>query len=207
LKNLIYKQAPAQYDIKTYRIDYWARLFKSRTWEELKMIAQRDENMMKAAEDLYTMNGDETIRAQCRARADYYRMQNTINQKIKQLTADKEQLTADKEQLTADKEQLTADKEQLTADKEQLTADKEQLTADKEQLTADKEQLTADKEQLTADKKQLTADKEQLTADKKQLTAENEKLTASISEKDREIALLKKQLAERASSSGYAEEI
>jgi uncharacterized protein (DUF3084 family) len=122
---------------KTYRIDYWARLFKSRTWEELKMIAQRDENMMKAAEDLYTMNGDETIRAQCRARADYYRMQNTINQKIKQLTADKEQLTADKEQLTA----------------------------------------------------------------------ENEQLTASISEKDREIALLKKQLAERASSSGYAEDI
>jgi chromosome segregation ATPase len=135
------------------------------------MIAQRDENMMKAAEDLYTMNGDETIRAQCRARADYYRMQNTINQKIKQLTADKEQLTADKEQLTADKEQLTADKEQLTADKEQLTADKKQLTADKEQLTA-----------------------------------ENEQLTASISEKDREIALLKKQLAERASSSGYAED-
>jgi hypothetical protein len=110
-------------DDKTYRIDYWARLFKSRTWEELKMIAQRDENMMKAAEDLYTMNGDETIRAQCRARADYYRMQNTINQKIKQLTA------------------------------------------------------------------------------------ENEKLTASISEKDREIALLKKQLAERTSSSGYAEDI
>jgi predicted transposase/invertase (TIGR01784 family) len=60
---------------KEYQIDYWARLFKATTWEEIKMIAKKNAAFQEASETLYALNSDETVRAQCRARDDYYRMQ------------------------------------------------------------------------------------------------------------------------------------
>jgi predicted transposase/invertase (TIGR01784 family) len=60
---------------KAYQIDYWARLFKATTWEEIKMIAKKNAAFQEASETLYELNSDETVRAQCRAREDYYRMQ------------------------------------------------------------------------------------------------------------------------------------
>ena len=55
---------------KAFKIDYWARLFKAKTWEELKMLAKNDEYLEEAAEELYVANADEIVRQQCRARAD-----------------------------------------------------------------------------------------------------------------------------------------
>ena len=55
---------------KAYEIDRWARLFKARTWEELRMIAKNDPNLQQASNDLYVINADEIMRQQARARAD-----------------------------------------------------------------------------------------------------------------------------------------
>jgi predicted transposase/invertase (TIGR01784 family) len=62
---------------KAWKIDYWARLFKATTWEEIKMIAKKDPAFQEASETLYVMNSDETIRAQCQAREDYYWMERS----------------------------------------------------------------------------------------------------------------------------------
>ena len=51
-------------------IDRWARLFKAKTWEELKMIAQDNPAMTQAAENLYVLNTDEQARARARARQE-----------------------------------------------------------------------------------------------------------------------------------------
>ena len=55
---------------RIYEIDRWARLFKARTWEELRMIAKNDPNLQQASNDLYVINADEIMRQQARARAD-----------------------------------------------------------------------------------------------------------------------------------------
>ena len=55
---------------KAYEIDRWARLFKARTWEELRMIAKNDPNLQQASNDLYVINADKIMRQQARARAD-----------------------------------------------------------------------------------------------------------------------------------------
>jgi predicted transposase/invertase (TIGR01784 family) len=91
---------------KKYRIDRWARLFKAKTWEELKMIASKDTNLTEAAKTLYTMNCDKTIRDMCRAREDFERRERSVKRKMEQLTADKKQLTADKKQLAAENDAL-----------------------------------------------------------------------------------------------------
>ena len=63
---------------KAYNIDYWARIFKARTWEELKMFAKDNEYLQEAAESLYVANANEIVRQQCRAREDAERLQRTL---------------------------------------------------------------------------------------------------------------------------------
>lgn len=63
---------------KTYGIDAWARLFKARTWEDLKMIAKQNSTLQQASETLYTLNCDQTIRDMARAREDAIRHENRV---------------------------------------------------------------------------------------------------------------------------------
>lgn len=64
---------------KAYGIDAWARLFKARTWEDLKMIAKQNSTLQQASETLYTLNCDQTIRDMARAREDAIRHENRVN--------------------------------------------------------------------------------------------------------------------------------
>ncbi|MDO5573416.1 MAG: Rpn family recombination-promoting nuclease/putative transposase [bacterium] len=56
---------------KACKLDYWAKIFKATTWEEIKMLAQNDEAAHQAALSMYTLTGDEKIRKQCEARERY----------------------------------------------------------------------------------------------------------------------------------------
>ena len=51
-------------------LDYWAELFKAKTWEDLRMIAEKNQYMSRAAEEMYARNADESIREQCRVREE-----------------------------------------------------------------------------------------------------------------------------------------
>ena len=67
---------------KQYQLDYWATLFKSTTWEDLKMLAQNNEYIRQASETIYQLSQEEAIRQQCEAREDYYRRQKGINDEL-----------------------------------------------------------------------------------------------------------------------------
>ena len=98
---------------KAYNIDYWARIFKAKTWEELKMFAKDNEYLQEAAESLYVANADEIVRQQCRAREDAERLQRTLE---RDNTLLKKQLASANEDLTnANKDLATANKDLATA--------------------------------------------------------------------------------------------
>lgn len=61
-----------------YKIDYWASLFKSTTWEEIKMLAKDNAYINNAASTVYRLSQEEKIRLRCEAREDYYRTQLDI---------------------------------------------------------------------------------------------------------------------------------
>lgn len=63
---------------KANKIDYWARLFKAKTWEEIKMLAQNNEYLEEAANSIYQANAEEIVRQQCRAREDAERRERTL---------------------------------------------------------------------------------------------------------------------------------
>ena len=70
---------------KAYGIDYWAKIFKAKTWEELKMLAENNEYMEETVEALYVANADEIVRQQCRAREDAERRERTLERDNKKL--------------------------------------------------------------------------------------------------------------------------
>ena len=57
---------------KKYQIDYWASLFKSKTWEELRMIAENNEYMKEASKTIFQLSADELVQKRCRDREEYY---------------------------------------------------------------------------------------------------------------------------------------
>ena len=49
----------------------WAKLFKASTWEEIKMLAEKNEYIADTIVTLKQLSADEKIRMQCQAREDY----------------------------------------------------------------------------------------------------------------------------------------
>ena len=56
---------------KAYGIDHWTSLFKSTTWEELKMITENNPILKEASENLYVLNSDELARVRAQARKEH----------------------------------------------------------------------------------------------------------------------------------------
>ena len=92
---------------QNYEIDRWAKLFKAKTWEELRMIAKNNPDLLQASNDLYTVNADEIIRQQARARADAEFWVRNKNAKIKQL----EDTIIEQDNTIAENQKLLAEKD------------------------------------------------------------------------------------------------
>ena len=94
-------------------LEHWARLFKASTWEEIRMIAKKDENLLEATETLYTLNADELVRRQCEARADYYRLHNSINRRMEELLLEKENAVEENKKLNFEVRNLSIENDSL----------------------------------------------------------------------------------------------
>lgn len=57
---------------RKYHIDYWAKLFKATTWEEIKMLASKDPYINEASKTIFQLSAEDQIRKRCRDREEYY---------------------------------------------------------------------------------------------------------------------------------------
>lgn len=69
---------------KTFALDYWARLFQAKTWEELKIVAQNNTVFQEAGETLYKLNQDDELRYLCEMREEGQRILRTYQSLIRQ---------------------------------------------------------------------------------------------------------------------------
>ena len=56
---------------KACKLDYWAKLFKATTWEEIKMLAEQNKTVHETAVTMRELTADDKIRLQCEARERY----------------------------------------------------------------------------------------------------------------------------------------
>ncbi len=134
---------------KQYKIDKWARLFKSTTWEELKMCAGDDAAMQSAVNMMYEYNEEESVRDMCRAREESIAFEAFIKEEKERLQAEMEELEAEmalvKAQAEAKMAEVEAEKAQAEAKMAEVEAEKE---AEKKRLELENEQLKAEIERL-----------------------------------------------------------
>ena len=104
---------------KAYEIDHWARLFKAKTWEDIKMLAEKNEYLQEAAQSVYMANAEEIIRQKCLAREEAERHERTLKRDMKKLL---EENVAVKAEYAAVKEENAAVKEENATVKEENAA-------------------------------------------------------------------------------------
>ena len=66
---------------------YWTQVFKAKTWEELRQMAERNQELQEATEALYVYNQDEIVKQQCRARQDYYNRERGMKKRMEEKNA------------------------------------------------------------------------------------------------------------------------
>ena len=109
---------------KHYEIDRWAKLFKAATWEELKMIAKNDPDLMQASDELYKVNKDDILRQQARARADAEFWEKVHNARMEKM---QEELEKNKEELSK-KDAIISEMDSVISEKDnEIKRLKEQL--------------------------------------------------------------------------------
>ncbi len=124
---------------QAFHINDWASLFKAATWEEIKMLAQKDAYIEEACNTIYQLTQEEKIRLQCEAREDYYRRQRTtqayianqenkINEQESRITAQENQIAVQENQIAAQENQIAAQESQISVLETQM-AEKEALIA------------------------------------------------------------------------------
>ena len=69
---------------KLYGIDHWARLFKSRTWEDLKMLAENNPIIDEAASTIYSISQDNILLEQIRARDEAIAHENYVRRQMEE---------------------------------------------------------------------------------------------------------------------------
>ena len=98
-----------QEDVDTGLV-YWTQVFKAKTWEELRQMAERNQELQEATEALYVYNQDEIVKEQCRARQDYYNHERGTQKRLEEARIALEESNAvienQKEILEKDKELL-----------------------------------------------------------------------------------------------------
>ena len=108
---------------RLHGIDYWARVFKARTWEELKMLAKDNEYLQEAANSIYMANADEIVRQKCLAREEAERMERTLKRDNQILTEENESLKEVIWGLKEENESLKEENERLKKDNVRLKGD------------------------------------------------------------------------------------
>jgi hypothetical protein len=99
---------------KSWSLDFWAKLFKTRTWEEMKMIAKDNEYFTEASNTLCDLYADFNVRERCRDREDYELEQKYLHDTIAQ-QGDKiiqqESMLAQKDDMLVQKDGMLAQKD------------------------------------------------------------------------------------------------
>ena len=96
---------------KNWNLDFWARLFKAKTWEEMKMIAKDNEYFTEASNTLCDLYADFNVRERCRDREDYELEQKYLHDTI----AQQESMLAQKDDTIAQQQNMLVQKDDMLA--------------------------------------------------------------------------------------------
>lgn len=99
-------------DDKKYGIDLWARVFKATTWEEIEMLAQKNEYLQETVSGVRQLTEEEKIRQQCQAREDYYFWERVKNYRQEKALAERDEIILQKDKALQQKDEALQQKDE-----------------------------------------------------------------------------------------------
>ena len=133
---------------KGWQLDKWAQFFKSKTWEEIAMLAKDLPVLNEAAETVYHISLDDKIRERCEAREDFFRRQKTTERLIERqqntLKEQEQQLIRQKE-ILFEKEKQLSEKDVQLSEKDVQLSEKDVQLSEQEKKIAKMEELLRSK--------------------------------------------------------------
>ena len=96
---------------RAFQIDYWAALFKSKTWEDIKMLAEKNEYLDEASKTMFQLSADEQIKKRCLDREEYYQDLRAYEKAI----AKKDVVIAEKDSIISEKDNALSEKDAIIA--------------------------------------------------------------------------------------------
>ena len=109
---------------KKYGIDKWAKLFKAKTWEAVKMLAEDDVYMKEASKTIFELCADLEVKKRCWEREEFEDYAERLADAEAKLEA-AEAALADREAVIASKEAVIADRESVIAEDKAAIAEKD----------------------------------------------------------------------------------
>lgn len=101
---------------RLYQIDYWATLFKAKTWEDIKMVTKKNPYINEASKTIYLMTEEERVQKRCRDREDYYASLRSHEEYIAELEEKVNMLITEKDSVLAEKDSALAEKDKIIAE-------------------------------------------------------------------------------------------
>ena len=89
-----------------WQIDEWAKLFKATTWEEIKMIADKNEYLTETSNTLCDLYADRNVRERCLDRIEYNLRMKRYEDAIKEKDATIKELVAENAKALEEKDAL-----------------------------------------------------------------------------------------------------
>ncbi|MBD5484572.1 MAG: hypothetical protein HDR18_03455 [Lachnospiraceae bacterium] len=168
---------------KVYHIDGWAKLLKATTWEEVNMLAAKDENMREASKSIFVYNTEEQIRKMCRDREEYY--QDLRNY---------ERAVADRDLSIASYQKAISDRDRSIASYEKVLSDRDRSIASYEKVLSDRDRSIASYKKVLSDRDRSIASYEKVLSNRDRSIESYQK---AISDRDQSIANYEKSILEK----------
>ena len=123
---------------KAYQTDVWAAFFKAKTWEEMRMLAEKKPGLQSSVETLYQLNCDEQIRETLdrfvRAQRREQGYLDTISEQLDTISKQQERLSAQEDTISEQQEKLSTQENTISSLEQENAA----LRAELEALRAQK---------------------------------------------------------------------
>ena len=116
---------------KAYQTDVWAAFFKAKTWEEMRMLAEKKPGLQSSVETLYQLNSDEQIRETLdrfvRAQRREQGYLHTISEQQERISSQENTISEQQGRLSAQENTISSLEQEVAA----LRAELEALRAQK----------------------------------------------------------------------------
>jgi len=194
---------------QAYQIDRWAELFKSTTWEEIQMLAEKNTAITEVAKTMYQLTGDDLVRERCQARQDHYRdilsMQEELQEgKRIRLSMEEELQEGERIRLSMEEELQEGERIRLSMEEELQEGKRIRLSMEEELQEGERIRLSMEKELQEGERIRLSMEEELQEGERIRLSMEEElqegkrirlSMEKQLQKQEKEIALLKAQIA------------